>query len=241
MRVDDIGLHIPCFAPRGRSLVTMGMPGVTSTSQFSGMSRRVATSVISLDRRPFLFLTSCMERPHVMRKAPACLPVSGGSGSIGCLVPVSPLPRRSTRSNRRHALLKRLRSSQFWLFEVPAPRSSRSITAHGRSFHPHASPLDEAPHCEDKEDAEAQDIAPESQQESQDYGGHIVVPERLLYKKLKSSADEEQQAGTSNNPSRPLELSVLPSLVIHKITTGVLPSLPLHSVRSLSAGSQSPR
>ena len=45
------------------------------------------------------------------------------------------------------------------------------------------------------------------------------MPERLLYKELKSSADEEQQAGTSNNPSRPLELSVLPSLAIHKITT----------------------
>jgi hypothetical protein len=45
------------------------------------------------------------------------------------------------------------------------------------------------------------------------------VPERLLYKELKSSADEEQQAGTANNPSRPLELSVLPSLAIHKITT----------------------
>src|SRR4029077_19449262 len=56
------------------------------------------------------------------------------------------------------------------------------------------------------------------QQESQDYGGHTVVPERLLYKELKSGADEEQQAGTSNNPSRPLELSVLPSLAVHKIT-----------------------
>src|SRR6059036_346993 len=48
MRVDDIGCHIPCFAPGGRSLVTMGMPGVTNTSQFSGMSCRVTTSVISL-------------------------------------------------------------------------------------------------------------------------------------------------------------------------------------------------
>jgi hypothetical protein len=117
-----------------------------------------------------------------MRKEPACLPVSGDSGSIVCLVPVSALPRRSTRNNRRHALLKILRISQFWLFEVPAPRSSRSITAHGCSFHPHASPLDEPPHCEDKEDAEAQDIGPDSQRESQEYGGHIVVPERLLYK-----------------------------------------------------------
>src|SRR6266850_6749716 len=48
MRVEDIGLHIPCFTPKGRSLVTMGMPGVTNTSQFSGMSRRVAASVLSL-------------------------------------------------------------------------------------------------------------------------------------------------------------------------------------------------
>src|SRR6266516_940105 len=38
MRVDDIGLHIPCFAPGGRSLVTMGMPGVTNTSQFKSRS-----------------------------------------------------------------------------------------------------------------------------------------------------------------------------------------------------------
>src|SRR5437667_388320 len=48
MRVEDIGLHIPCFTPGGRSLVPMGMPGVTNTSQFSGMSRRVAVSVLSL-------------------------------------------------------------------------------------------------------------------------------------------------------------------------------------------------
>src|SRR5438105_2354488 len=46
MSVDDIGDHIPCFAPGGRLLVTMGMPGVTKTSQFSGTSPRVATSVI---------------------------------------------------------------------------------------------------------------------------------------------------------------------------------------------------
>src|SRR6266849_6324953 len=149
-----------------------------------------------------------------MRKGPASFPISGDSGSIVCLVPDIALPRRSARNNRSHALLKILKISQFWLFEVPAPRSSRSITAHGRSFYPHASPRDEAPHCEDKQDAEAQDIG----QESQDYGGHTVVPERLLYKELKSSADEEQQAGTANNPSRPLELSVLPSLAVHKIT-----------------------
>ena len=78
--------------------------------------------------------------------------------------------------------MKILRISQFWLFEVPAPRSGRSITAHGRSFHPHASPLDEPPHCEDKQVDEAQNIGPESQRESQEYSGHTVVPESLLYK-----------------------------------------------------------
>src|SRR6266446_3150921 len=38
MRVDAIGLHIPCVAPGGRSLVTMGMPGVTNTSQCKSSS-----------------------------------------------------------------------------------------------------------------------------------------------------------------------------------------------------------
>src|SRR2546425_5473805 len=38
MRVDGIGDHICCFVPGGRSLVTVGMPGVTNTSQFK--SRR---------------------------------------------------------------------------------------------------------------------------------------------------------------------------------------------------------
>src|SRR5579864_2682892 len=47
MRVADIGDHIRCCVPGGRSLVTMGMPGVTNTSQFSGMSR-VSMSVIWL-------------------------------------------------------------------------------------------------------------------------------------------------------------------------------------------------
>jgi len=116
-------------------------------------------------------------------------------------------------------VLKIFRITQFWLVEVPAPRSSRRITAHGSSFHPHASPLDEAPHCEEKQEAEAQGIGQYSQIESQDYGGHTVVPEFLLYKYLKASADEEQQAGTSNNPSRPWERSGLPSLAIHKLTT----------------------
>jgi hypothetical protein len=46
--VDDIGDHISCFVPGARSLVRAGMPGVTSTSHFSGGSRPVATSVISL-------------------------------------------------------------------------------------------------------------------------------------------------------------------------------------------------
>src|SRR5438309_3925457 len=35
--------YIPCFVPGGRSLVTMGMPGVTNTSQFSGMSRGLSS------------------------------------------------------------------------------------------------------------------------------------------------------------------------------------------------------
>src|SRR6266403_6097556 len=38
MRVDAIGDHIPCFVPGGRSLVTMGMPGVTNTSQCKSRS-----------------------------------------------------------------------------------------------------------------------------------------------------------------------------------------------------------
>src|SRR6266404_2367840 len=38
MRVDDIGDHICCFVPGGRSLVTVGMPGVTNTSQFKSRS-----------------------------------------------------------------------------------------------------------------------------------------------------------------------------------------------------------
>src|SRR5439155_26221791 len=44
MRVDDIGDHICCFVPGGRSLVTVGMPAVTNTSQFSGMSRVLTSS-----------------------------------------------------------------------------------------------------------------------------------------------------------------------------------------------------
>src|SRR6266446_6665113 len=38
MRVDDIGDHICCFVPGGRSLVTVGMPGVTNTSQCKSRS-----------------------------------------------------------------------------------------------------------------------------------------------------------------------------------------------------------
>src|SRR6266446_3771803 len=38
MRVDAIGDHICCFVPGGRSLVTVGMPGVTNTSQFKSRS-----------------------------------------------------------------------------------------------------------------------------------------------------------------------------------------------------------
>src|SRR6266849_8685589 len=47
MRVDDIGDHIRCSMPGGRSLVTVGMPGVTNTSQFSAISC-VSISVICL-------------------------------------------------------------------------------------------------------------------------------------------------------------------------------------------------
>src|SRR5882762_2442402 len=38
MRVADIGDHICCVVPGGRSLVTVGMPGVTNTSQFKSRS-----------------------------------------------------------------------------------------------------------------------------------------------------------------------------------------------------------
>src|SRR5206468_8477293 len=38
MRVDAIGCHIGCVVPGGRSLVTVGMPGVTNTSQFKSRS-----------------------------------------------------------------------------------------------------------------------------------------------------------------------------------------------------------
>ena len=44
--VDDIGDHISCFVRGARSLAMVGMPGVTSTSQFSVLSP-VATSVMS--------------------------------------------------------------------------------------------------------------------------------------------------------------------------------------------------
>src|SRR5713101_7983259 len=47
MRVEDIGDHNLCFVPGGRSLMTIGMPGVTNTSHFSGVSP-VGTPVISL-------------------------------------------------------------------------------------------------------------------------------------------------------------------------------------------------
>jgi len=75
-----------------------------------------------------------------------------------------------------------VRLSRFWLFEVLAPRSSGNITAHGRLFHPRTSPFDKPPNCEEKQDAEAQDIGPDSQIVRQDDGGHTVVSERLLYK-----------------------------------------------------------
>src|SRR2546427_11321597 len=37
--------YIPCFVPGGRPLVTMGMPGVTNTSQLSGMSRGLSSVI----------------------------------------------------------------------------------------------------------------------------------------------------------------------------------------------------
>src|SRR5882672_11194318 len=48
MRVDDIGDHIPCVAPGGRSLVIMGMPGVTNTSQFKSRSSRMGALLHAL-------------------------------------------------------------------------------------------------------------------------------------------------------------------------------------------------
>ena len=59
---------------------------------------------------------------------------------------------------------------------------SRGIAVHGRSFHPPPPPRHEPPHGTEKDDAQAQDKRPERQSESQEYGGHTPVPERLLDK-----------------------------------------------------------
>src|SRR5713226_6830848 len=67
MSVDDIGDHSLCFEPGGRSLVTTGMPGVTNTSHFRGLSR-VVTAVIGSSP---LF-------PRFDRKRLAIAAVSGG-------------------------------------------------------------------------------------------------------------------------------------------------------------------
>lgn len=96
--------------------------------------------------------------------------------------------------------------------------------AHGRSCHPHAPPPHEPPHREENQADEAQDIRQGSQIESQEYGGHAGLPERLLCKERKSSTDEEQHDGTATNPTHPLEPAVPLSLSSHK-TTIVIASL----------------
>src|SRR5437870_4721934 len=113
--------------------------------------------------------------------------------------------------------LKKLRICQYRVFDWSEARLSRGLLSHDRSLDPQASPLQETPHCEENQTAAAQDIGPASQRESQKYGGHAGLPERLPYKELKPSADEEQQADRANHPSHPLEQTVFPSLAIHKI------------------------
>src|SRR2546425_4999970 len=64
--------YIPCFVPGGRSLVTMGMPGVTNTSQFSGMSRGLSSvitfSPLSARLRAKLVGSAARERRSVGAK-----------------------------------------------------------------------------------------------------------------------------------------------------------------------------
>src|SRR5712691_3981847 len=55
MRVDAIGDHICCFVPGGRSLVTVGMPGVTNTSQFKSRSSLMFALLNSVCSRYLLF------------------------------------------------------------------------------------------------------------------------------------------------------------------------------------------
>lgn len=141
---------------------------------------------------------------------------------------------------------KKLRICQYRGFDGSAARLSRGMLSHDRSLYPNAPPLHEPPHCEENHTAGAQDIGPASQRESQKYGGHAGLSERLPYKELKPSADEEQQADRANHPSHPLEHTIFSSLAIHKITIcsrcGHCSCHPaLHSLRSFFAGPLSPR
>src|SRR6266850_6110495 len=78
MRVDDIGDHICCCVPGGRSLVTVGMPGVTNTSQFKSSSSlmftlRVAVCSLYLlfPRDPFADIEWAMEELSAFLLTPA--------------------------------------------------------------------------------------------------------------------------------------------------------------------------
>src|SRR5713226_875816 len=55
MRVADIGDHICCVVPGGRSLVTVGMPGVTNTSQFKSRSSLMFTLRVAVCSLYLLF------------------------------------------------------------------------------------------------------------------------------------------------------------------------------------------
>src|SRR5712692_6805819 len=55
MRVVDIGDHICCVVPGGRSLVTVGMPGVTNTSQFKSRSSLMFTLRVAVCSLYLLF------------------------------------------------------------------------------------------------------------------------------------------------------------------------------------------
>lgn len=68
------------------------------------------------------------------------------------------------------------------LLEAMATRVGRGISADGQSCHPLTTPPHEAPHGEEKQEAEAQDIRPERQKEIQDDDGHTAMTERPLYK-----------------------------------------------------------
>src|SRR4029079_6431006 len=119
---------------------------------------------------------------QVMRKEAACFPIS--STLVRVCVPFPSSLSLDDGLGTTGPMLRRiiLRISRFWHLDVLAPRSSRNMPAHGRLFPPRTSPFDKPPHCEEKQEAEAQDIGPERQIVRQDDGGHTVVPERLLYK-----------------------------------------------------------